>query len=68
MTTTLEAIYEHGIFKPISSVPAILRENEKVRIIIETEIDRDLQNEFTEWETASDIDLLSFKRKLEAAK
>ncbi len=33
--TTLEAIYENGIFKPISSVPQTLKEHERVRIIIE---------------------------------
>jgi predicted DNA-binding antitoxin AbrB/MazE fold protein len=37
MSTTLEAIYENGIFKPISTIPVKLREHERVRIIIETE-------------------------------
>lgn len=37
--TTLEAIYENGIFKPLSSVPKTLREHERVRIIIEGDED-----------------------------
>jgi len=37
--TTLEAIYENGIFKPISSVPPPLKEHERVRIIIEGDAD-----------------------------
>ena len=43
--TTLEAIYENGIFKPISSVPTTLKEHERVRIIIET--DEDSAKEFS---------------------
>ena len=35
--TTVEAIYENGIFKPVSSVPANLKEHERVKIIIENE-------------------------------
>ena len=35
--TTVEAIYENGIFKPVSSVPAYLKEHERVKIIIENE-------------------------------
>ena len=65
MSTTVEAIYEHGIFKPVSSVPATLKENERVRIIIETDIDNDLKGEFDQWEAASDEDFLSFEQKLE---
>ncbi|HEY0460647.1 MAG TPA: antitoxin family protein [Pyrinomonadaceae bacterium] len=34
---TVEAIYENGIFKPISRVPESLKENERVRIIIEND-------------------------------
>lgn len=52
--TTLEAIYENGIFKPISSVPNTLKEHERVRIIIET--DEDLQAEINQREAASDED------------
>lgn len=33
--TTVEAIYENGIFKPVSSVPKTLKEHERVRVIIE---------------------------------
>ncbi|MEP7039141.1 MAG: antitoxin family protein [Acidobacteriota bacterium] len=35
--TTVEAIYENGIFKPVSSVPETLKEHERVKIIIEVE-------------------------------
>lgn len=52
--TTIEAIYENGIFKPISSVPNTLKEHERVRIIIET--DEDLKAEINQWEAASDED------------
>lgn len=62
--TTLEAIYENGIFKPISNVPNSLKEHERVRIIIETEEDEDLQAEINEWEAASDEDLLKFENDL----
>jgi predicted DNA-binding antitoxin AbrB/MazE fold protein len=54
--TTLEAIYENGIFKPISSVPQMPKEHERVRIIIETDSDKDLQAEIKQWEAASDED------------
>ncbi len=56
--TTLEAIYENGIFKPISSVPQTLKEHERVRITIETDSDEDLQAEINQWEAASDEDLV----------
>ena len=56
--TTLEAIYENGIFKPISSVPQTIKEHERVRIIIETDTDEDLQAEINQWEAASDEDLV----------
>jgi len=59
--TTLEAIYENGIFKPISNVPPTLKEHERVRIIIEADTDADLQVEINEWEAASDEDLLKFE-------
>ncbi len=62
--TTLEAIYENGIFKPISSVPNTLKEHERVRIIIETDTDEDLQAEINQWEAASDEDLLKFEDAL----
>lgn len=64
MNSTLEAIYENGIFKPLSSVPNSLKENERVRIIIETETNEDLQLEINEWEAASDEDLLKFENDL----
>ncbi len=44
MTTTLEAIYENGIFKPVTNVPPTLREFERVKIIIETETEIESQN------------------------
>ena len=53
--TTLEAIYENGIFKPISSVPKTLKEHERVRIIIETDSDEDLQAEIAQWEAGEDL-------------
>jgi predicted DNA-binding antitoxin AbrB/MazE fold protein len=62
--TTLEAIYENGIFKPISSVPNTLKEHERVRIIIETNTDEDLQTEINQWEAASDEDFLKFEDAL----
>jgi len=62
--TTLEAIYENGIFKPISSVPDTLKEHERVRITIETDTDEDLQAEIDRWEAASDEDLLKFENVL----
>jgi len=62
--TTLEAIYENGIFKPVSSVPNTLKEHERVRIIIETATDEDLQTEINQWEAASDEDLLKFENAL----
>lgn len=65
MTTTLEAIYENGIFKPVTSVPPTLREFERVRIIIETDFDEDLVDEIAQWEEASDQDVLRFEQALE---
>ena len=62
--TTLEAIYENGIFKPISSVPNTLKEHERVRITIETDTDEDLQAEINQWEAASDEDFLKFEDAL----
>jgi predicted DNA-binding antitoxin AbrB/MazE fold protein len=63
--TTLEAIYENGIFKPVSNVPETLKEHERVRIIIETDSEEDLQAEIAQWETASDEDFLKFGQNLE---
>jgi len=62
--TTLEAIYENVIFKPISSVPNTLKEHERVRITIETDADEDLQAEINQWEAASNEDLLKFEHAL----
>lgn len=65
MSTTVEAIYEHGIFKPVSDVPATLKENERVRITIVTDEESSLTAEFGAWDAASDEDMLSIERKLE---
>ncbi len=62
--TTLEAIYENGIFKPISSVPQTLKEHERVRITIETDADEDLQAEIKQWEAASVEDSANISRKM----
>jgi len=62
--TTLEAIYENGIFKPISSVPQTLKEHERVRIIIETDNEEDLQAEIEQWEAASDEDFAKLEKSL----
>jgi predicted DNA-binding antitoxin AbrB/MazE fold protein len=62
--TTLEAIYENGIFKPVSSVPNTLKEHERVRIIIETDSEEDLQAEIEQWETASDEDFIKLEESL----
>jgi predicted DNA-binding antitoxin AbrB/MazE fold protein len=62
--TTLEAIYENGIFKPISSVPQTLKEHERVRIIIETDTEEDLQAEIEQWEAASDEDFAKLEKSL----
>ena len=62
MSTTLDAIYEHGIFKPVSGVPPTLKEKARVKITIETDEEFDLKTEFREWEAASDEDSLAFER------
>lgn len=62
--TTLEAIYENGIFKPVSSVPQTLKEHERVRIIIETDTDEELQSEIARWEAASDEDFAKLEEAL----
>ena len=62
--TTLEAIYENGIFKPVSGVPVTLKEHERVRITIETDTDADLLAEFAEWDAASDRDFLKLEESL----
>ncbi len=43
--TTIEAIYENGIFKPVSSVPANIKEHERVKIFFESDIDAHLESE-----------------------
>ncbi len=63
--TTVEAIYENGIFKPISGVPKFLKEHERVKIIIESEFDEHLESELAQWEAASDEDFEKFEESLE---
>ena len=65
MSTTLDAIYEHGMFRPLSRVPSELKDHERVRITIITDEDADLMAEFAAWEAASDEDLVTTERKLE---
>ncbi len=62
--TTVEVIYENGIFKPVSSVPSTLKEHERMRIIIK-DVDEDLRGEFEQWDAASDEDFLRFEKNLE---
>lgn len=64
---TLDAIYENGIFKPISDAPLTLKEHEQVRIIVETDSEEDLQAEFSRWDVASDEDFLKFEDSLGAS-
>ena len=63
--TTVEAIYENGIFKPVSGVPATLKEHERVKIIIESVFDENLETEIAQWDAASDEDFLKFENFLE---
>ena len=62
--TTVEAIYENGIFKPISELPKEPKEHDRVRITIETNDDQALMSEFAEWEAASERDLARFEASL----
>lgn len=62
--TTIEVIYENGIFKPVSSVPPTLKEHERIRIIIE-DGDEELRGEFEQWDAASNEDFLRFEANLE---
>lgn len=64
MITTLEVIYENGIFKPISVVPKSFKEHERLRIVVETEFDGDLEIEIAQWEAASDDDFMKFEQSL----
>ena len=45
MTTTLEVIYEDGIFKPVSAVPETFKEHERMKITVETEVKPKLTQE-----------------------
>jgi predicted DNA-binding antitoxin AbrB/MazE fold protein len=64
LTTTLEVIYENGIFRPISSVPQNFREHEKLKIIIENNYNEELESEFAQWEQASDEDFIKIEESL----
>jgi len=62
--TTVEAICENGIFKPVSSVPKSLKEHERAKIIIRNEFDEDLESKIAQWEAASDEDFLKFENSI----
>lgn len=62
--TTLEAIYENGIFRPVSDIPQTIKEHDRVRLIIETDTEEDLRAELEQWETASDEDYARFEESL----
>ncbi len=40
-TQTMEAVYEHGIFRPIQPSEVTLHDGQRVRIVIETEVAAD---------------------------
>ncbi len=61
---TLEAIFENGIFKPVSGVPQSLKEHDRVRLIIETDTDEELMAELDQWGAASDEDALKIENDL----
>ena len=65
MSTTVVAIYEHGIFKPVSDLPATLKENDRVRITLVTDEENSLAAEFAKWDAASDEDGQVIERRLE---
>jgi len=65
MSTTLDAIYERGAFRPISGVPLTLKEHERVRITIEDDSDAALASEFADWDAASEEDFIAIERTLE---
>lgn len=65
MSTTVDAIYESGTFRPLSGVPMRLEEHERVRITIESNEDVLLAAEFADWDAASDEDMRVIERKLE---
>jgi len=65
MSTTVDAIYEHGILRPVSDVPVMLKEHDRVRITIEPDDADTLAAEFAEWDAASDEDMVLVERKLE---
>ena len=64
MSTTVEAIYEHGIFRPVSGVQVMLKEHERVRITIEADDEVALSAEFAQWDAASVEDMNAVERKL----
>lgn len=65
MSTTVDAIYERGVFRPVSGLPEMLKEHDRVRITIESDDELGLAAEFAQWDAASVEDLNSIERKLE---
>lgn len=64
MSTTVDAIYEQGIFRPVSGVPVMLKEHERVRITIEADDEIALAEEFAEWDAASVEDMKAIEQRL----
>ena len=44
MTQTIEAIYENGIFKPLNPLLEEIEEGEKVKLVVETEVEKEKVN------------------------
>jgi predicted DNA-binding antitoxin AbrB/MazE fold protein len=65
MSTIVDAIYEEGIFRPVSDVRLPLKEHERVRITIISDEEASLAAEFAEWDAASAEDSDAIERKLE---
>ncbi len=59
MTQTIEAIYQNGMFKPLSPVSEEFSEGKKVRLVVETEEENPimrLADNFYEGLSEEDID------------
>ncbi len=44
MTQTIEAIYQNGMFKPLKPVSEEITDGEKVKLVVETEIENEEEN------------------------